>query len=418
MARVILWAAGGGSSGFGGGGGGGGGFSGGGGSGSGGGSLPLWAWLLIIAFFAGSFVWASLVAWRLQRRRKARAARVALASVEAATDDPQFAAEFVVGLVGERFAEIQKRWSENDVDGLARLVGEDLMVEWRRRLEDFAAKGWRNICTPLGAPSVSLMGLVNRVGEAEDRVTVLVEGQFEDYVLDRDGNVVTRNETSSKTVSLAEYWTFAQRADDWILVAIEQAAEGDAHHLGSEVVAVPEADARIADEALVEIASAEGEPAFATAEIADVDLLDDARAAALDLSLADPRFGPDVLEASARRAVSAWAEAVDGADDPLLAVASREAADALLYAGDATQRTRVVLRGGRVSRLAITGIAASPEPARMEAEVSVSGVRYLEDRDTAAVLSGSKTSATDSTLRFTFALDGADATPWRLVAVR
>ena len=56
-------------------------------------------------------------------------------------------------------------------------------------------------------------------------------------------------------------------------------------------------------------------PGFTTADLAEVDFSGDARARALDLSLADARFAPDVLEAAARRAVAAWAEAVDGDDD-------------------------------------------------------------------------------------------------------
>ena len=57
------------------------------------------------------------------------------------------------------------------------------------------------------------------------------------------------------------------------------------------------------------------------AEVADLDFSGDARAAANDLSLADGRFAPDVLEVAARRAVQAWAEAVDGPDDRLRALA-------------------------------------------------------------------------------------------------
>ena len=52
-------------------------------------------------------------------------------------------------------------------------------------------------------------------------------------------------------------------------------------------------------------------------ELVDVDFDGDARAAALDLSVVDGRFAPAVLEAAARRAVAAWAEAVDGDDAAL-----------------------------------------------------------------------------------------------------
>ena len=73
------------------------------------------------------------------------------------------------------------------------------------------------------------------------------------------------------------------------------------------------------------------------AEVADLDFTGDARAAALDLSLADGRFSPDVLEVAARRAVAAWAEAIDGADDALLALARPAAAREMLHPGDPSQ---------------------------------------------------------------------------------
>ena len=90
-----------------------------------------------------------------------------------------------------------------------------------------------------------------------------------------------------------------------------------------------------------------------------------AREEALDLSLADARFLPDVLEAAVRRAAAAWAEAVDGEDAALEHVASREAIDALLYGSDAQHRTRLVVRGPRIERVVIERVDAQAQPARM-----------------------------------------------------
>ena len=36
------------------------------------------------------------------------------------------------------------------------------MVEWSRRLDDFAAKGWHNRVEVLGEPEIQYVGLVNR----------------------------------------------------------------------------------------------------------------------------------------------------------------------------------------------------------------------------------------------------------------
>jgi hypothetical protein len=121
-----------------------------------------------------------------------------------------------------------------------------------------------------------------------------------------------------------------------------------------------------------------------------------------------------VLEAAARRAVAAWAEAVDGDDAALLEVASPEAVSELLYGGDESRRTRVVVRGPRVREIKIAAVDVSHEPATMSIEVELGGRRYVEDRDTAAVVSGSKEGAGTFTEGWVLALAGGER-PWQLV---
>ena len=173
-----------------------------------------------------------------------------------------------------------------------------------------------------------------------------------------------------------------------MLVSIEQDAEG-VHHLTDEIVASPWSDSRLHDEALVEQAVADRVPeGFSPADAATFDFAGSAREEALDLSLADARFLPDVLEAAVRRAAAAWAEAVDGEDAALERVASPEAIDALLYGADAQRRTRLVVRGPRIERVVIERVDAQAQPARMAVTIDVRGRRYREDRDTAAVRRG------------------------------
>ena len=201
------------------------------------------------------------------------------------------------------------------------------------------------------------------------------------------------------------------------MVSIEQDAEGE-HHLDAPIVTSPWDDARVRDAAVVEGALAGAAlPGTATAELIDVDLAADARAQALDLSLADARFAPDVLEVAARRAAEAWAEAVDGDDAPLEQVATPEAVSTLLYARDPAQKRRLVVRGPRIEQLTIERIDAQSEPAQMTVRLQVRGRRYVEDRDTAALISGSRDRETAFTERWTMALAGDSALPWRLVGV-
>ena len=278
---------------------------------------------VIVALILFSIFGSWLAARRIRKMREQRAARVRLASVEAAQDDPAFAAEAVEGGCAALFSDIQSAWDANDVAKLGGMVGDELMVEWRRRLQDFERKGWRNRVRVVNGPQVQYVGLVNRAQDAEDRVVVHVQATLEDYVQTSSGGRVMRAGESDAVTTLSEFWTLAKRDGRWILASIEQDAEG-VHNLQAEIVTSPWDDARIRDESLVEGAAADAAlPGTRTAELIDVDLAADARAQALDLSLVDARFAPDVLEVAARRAAEGWAEAVDGEDEALLAVADR-----------------------------------------------------------------------------------------------
>jgi predicted lipid-binding transport protein (Tim44 family) len=151
-------------------------------------------------------------------------------------------------------------------------------------------------------------------------------------------------------------------------------------------------------------------------EVADLQFEGDAHAAALDLSLADGRFAPDVLEVAARRAVAAWAEAVDGSDKALSGIAHPEAIRDLLHPGDPSQSTRLVVRGPRVKQIRIAGLDAAVTPPTMTIEVDVTGRRYIENRRTTEVLAGSQSRETSFTEHWTFALDGPATQPWRIAA--
>ena len=295
------------------------------------------------------------------------------------------------------------------------MIPPDLWVEWKRRLDDFDRKGWHNRVEVLKVGPVEYVGMTNREADAEDRCVVRLEAFVRDYVEDANGNHIERNDSSSDTSTVCQYWTLGKIGDTdrWRVVSIEEQAEGD-HQLGERLVATPWADdERLRDESVVEGAVAEAPAGVKTAEIADLDFDGDARAAANDLSLADPRFEPAVLEAAARAVVGGWAEAVDGSDDPLAAVASPEALEALLHPRG--EKTRLVVRGPHVQRLRIAALDAAADPPTMTVEVDVKGRRYIEDRDTTTVVSGSRDSETTFTERWTLALDGSAQAPWRIV---
>jgi predicted lipid-binding transport protein (Tim44 family) len=411
---VILAQAGSGSGGFGGGGGGGGGSFGGGGSGSGEGD-PLVA--VVVFGLVGLFLlYLFIHTLRYRRKLREREERVTTASAEAAEDDAYFAADELERHAVALFRAAQSAWDARDRAALAKLVGPDLLVEWNRRLDDFDRNGWHNRVEVLSDPEVQYVGITNREDDDEDRAVVRIDAKLRAFVLDSNGNKVMRSGEKDENITLVEYWTMARRDGRWMVQSIEQRAEGD-HQLDEPIVASPWSDEqRLQDESVTELAVADALPeGFTTADLAEVEFEGDARARALDLSVADGRFAPDVLEAAARRAVEAWAEAVDGDDAVLERVASSEAVDALLYGRDAGRKTRLVVRGPRVKRIRIDAVAVEQLPATMTVEVELGGRRYVEDRDTTTVMSGSKDSATTFTECWTLALDGPADAPWRIV---
>lgn len=408
-------------------GGGSGGFGGGRGGGSGGHGSFFFVYFIfshpaLLAAVVVVVAIVALVAWmqgvRHRARRRERERRVELAAAEAAEDDATFAPDHVREQATRLFNDVQVAWDKRDRVRLARLVGEDLMVEWNRRLDDFDRRGWHNRVEVVSGPGVEYVGLVNRAEDRDDRAVVRVEARLRDIVQDARGRRVMRSDSESETRGIAEYWTLCKREDDggWMLLSVEQRSEGD-HHLSEPLVATPWGDdARLRDEALVEGAVADRLPeGTAVSEIASIGYDGDARAEALDLSLADARFAPDVLEVAVRRALAAWAEAVDGSDRQLAALASPEALRQLLHPGDASGATRLVVRGPQVKTIRIEALDARADPPRMTVAIEAEGRRYLEDRDTAAVISGSQSRSVPFTERWTFGLDGTDADPWRIV---
>lgn len=369
--------------------------------------------LIAVVVVAVFVLWSVFKSAWIKRRWAERAERVRLASAEAAEDDPAFAAEAVEAAAANLFREVQDAWNDRDRRRLAMVVGGDLMVEWRRRLADFDAKGWHNVVQVTGTPEVQYVGLLNREDESDDRVVVRIGCQIEDWVDQRDGSDLNKTGAASKSRRLDELWTLGKHDGSWRLLSIEQPAEAE-HVLADEIVASPWGDtSRMRDQAIVDLAAADKPlPGYSPGDLVSVDYEGDAHAQALDLSLADPRFAPAVLESAAHRAVSAWADAVDGDDAALLAIASEQAVAELLQTG----KTRLVVRGPRVRALRITSLEAGATPPRMTIAVDLTATRYTEDRDTAAVLSGSAEHETNFTETWTMELSGPDESPWRVAA--
>jgi predicted lipid-binding transport protein (Tim44 family) len=481
MPRRLLWCAGstflstlalpasalalggGGVGGFGGGGGGGGGFGGGGGyggggafGGGGGGAAPLGGVLVLLVLVAVYLLIGTLFHWRSSRSRRRASTRsqqgrpsftplvlrtlrhvvlwpidllvewsrlgprlkkVMLAAAEASEEDPHFAPDVVCAQAEQLFGSIQAAWTADNRAELARLVGEDLMVEWERRLQGFALRGWANQIDLKGPVHADYVGLRNAADDRAKRAIVRITARVRDVVVDTYGNTIHRLNSVNDTHHICEYWTLGLSADHWTLLSIEQHHEG-LHQLTDPILPSPWSDTKaLHREATLEQAAAARIDNAQVREIAGATLSTDARAAALDISLVDDRFAPRVLAGEVDYAVGAWAEAIDGEDASLEAVASGSAVQELLYPGDSTRSHRLVVRGPRVRSVEILGLAAQAMPPSMLVELHVTGRRYIEDRITTTVLSGDRSVATSFALRWRMELTDDDAHPWRIVAV-
>ncbi len=425
---------GGGGGGFGGGGGGGGGFGGGGGGYGVGYNLgprgTLIAFGLIIGFFVVVWILGQIAAraarraatWSREhavfRDRKTKAARekrrreIATASGTAAGDDPYFAEAAVLTDADDLFRRVQEAWQAGDTATLDGLVGRDLMVEWMKRLDDYRRRGWVNL-VGVHELGVEYVGLDNRDADADDRVVVRMSARMDDYVRDNFGRIIPHNDNPGTESWLREYWTLAPEGRGWRLISIEQDEEGE-HNLYAPIVALPDEDVEgIRDTAAVEHAQENATSAGTDlGSLIDVDFDDDAELQARDLALVDGRIDPDVITVSVRRLVTAWAEAIDGDDGPMLEIAPRMVVDEILQ--PAGPSSRLVVRGPRVREVVVRKILPE-KPVCVIVDVRMEGVRYVEDRDTTVVISGDPRRRVAFVERFVLRLSDDDPTvPWRV----
>ena len=124
--------------------------------------------------------------------------QVEKAALEASMEDAAFTSEAVKRPPSRCTSRSSRRGRRGDRAALATLVGPDLMVEWSRRLDDFDRKGWHNITERLGDPTVEYLGLVNREGDQDDRVTVRIEAPIRDYTLDATGERLLRTDDTDE----------------------------------------------------------------------------------------------------------------------------------------------------------------------------------------------------------------------------
>ena len=87
------------------------------------------------------------------------------------------------------------------------------------------------------------------------------------------------------------------------------------------------------------------------------------------------------------------------------------------HAGDSSTTMRIVVRGPAVNRIRVVALDAAAQPPTMTLAIDLTGRRYIENRDTAAVVAGSRTRKTSFTERWTLSLTDDAEQPWRITGV-
>ena len=296
--------------------------------------------------------------------RAKRAKEIEAAAFVAAEDDPDFAPATVVGQAEQLFRDVQRAWDAQDIPALERMVGPDLLVEWRRRLDDFAGQG-------LAQPRRRARdrGRVRRHdATCRPRMTTAPWCASPPSATTGWSTARARSCTTPATAAARPTCASTGRSScatgKWSLQSIEQDAEGE-HNLTEPLVSEQGDDvAGMRDETVVEQAVADRAPAGADfASLTPLNFPDDALAGAREMALVDQRFEPDVIEVAVRRALEAWSEAVDGEDAPLLAISAPVVVNELLYGGDPSGRTRVVVRGPRLEAMRVLHVDGHSSPA-------------------------------------------------------
>jgi hypothetical protein len=303
---------------------------------------------------------------RLRLLALRRAPRARRAAEEAALDDPAFAPEHIEAAVREMLPRVLRRFGDLS-----------------------------------GGPRVDILGVVNRAGEAEDRVVVRVRARV----------VRDPPEPAPRQVfRIDERWTLVHEGMRWRLAA-DMGDPLAASLLSSPLVAAPEDDAsRLHEASLEELTEPRPHGGTAPGELTDPSAPAPERLR--DLAVADDRFDPLLIEAAIRHIVEAWEESGDGGDAPLLAVATGAGLHALSFPEPNTGRRRI--HDAHLRRWEVTRLDTDATPPQLDVRVRVMA---SVSSDTELILAGDVLPTERLDLVWTLELDETTHAHlrWRLI---
>jgi predicted lipid-binding transport protein (Tim44 family) len=290
----------------------------------------------------------------------------------------------------------QRAWTDRDHATLTRILSPVLYGKWAEELGDYESRGEVNVVEVVSGPTVEVVDVANRAGEANDTVTFRISATLKDYVRREDGSHAVRKDNSTRPV---EYWTLRKNeAGEWIVASVEQESEG-AHHLTSAVETDGWDQKAVARDAVLEVAektSVKG--ASDILSLTSISWSTDADAAAGDLSVLDGRFDKSVLEVCVEQFLEQWVMN-----------------DGSLDFTDVRTVNRTVMRDAAVASTEVRSLV-SRDPIVFRVAVGAEGVYYEVDRRTEEVLQGDAHRRRPVTFAFNLRLDGPSAKGWTVVA--
>ncbi|WP_245594368.1 Tim44 domain-containing protein [Actinospica robiniae] len=336
------------------------------------------------------------VAHRTDAQASARAALVE-ARVDVLSDTD---ASFNVAALKQRaswlYVTAQRAWTNRDNATLRQILSPVLYRKWADELRDYESRGEVNVVEILSGPTLELVDVANRKGEQNDTVTFRISARLNDYVRRAYGSDSRRADGSTSPV---EYWTLRKnKAGEWIVSSIEQAAEG-AHHLTAEIEIDSWDQKEVAREAVLEVAektSAKDVPDILS--LTNFSWSTDADSAAGDVSLLDARFDKSVLEVAVEQFIEEWTMNDGSLDFTTVQTVNR-----------------TVMRDAAIEKIEVRSLA-SREPIVFRIAVGAQGVYYEVDRRTEEVLQGDARKRRPLTFAFDLRLDGPDAKGWTVIA--
>jgi predicted lipid-binding transport protein (Tim44 family) len=150
---------------------------------------------------------------RLRRRVKAVEA--------AASDSPVYGPPVVYAAGARLFGEVQEAWDAADRERLRRVSDPDLMSDWTKRMDGYAAAGGRYRGEVLKGPRLDFIGLLADRGQVRLRVRSKMRRGLE---LSNGKRRALPEDKGRQKVALEEYWTLSRAGGEWILWSTRKAS--------------------------------------------------------------------------------------------------------------------------------------------------------------------------------------------------